>query len=137
MCQFKLLMDIVCYDIPSITYRFSLIYNLLSIKYNIRIRVLTKINELSELFSLMGLYQGSGWFEREIFDFFGVFFCNKDLRRILTDYGFNSYPLRKDFPVVGYIDIFFDDNQKRICYRNLELNQEYRNFNLKNCWKIS
>jgi NADH-quinone oxidoreductase subunit C len=81
----------------------------------------------------MGIYQSSNWSEREIFDFFGIFFLgNKDLRRILTDYGFKGFPLRKDFPVSGYIDVYYDDNQKRIYYRNLELSQEYRNFNLKN-----
>ena len=96
---------------------------------------MTKINELSNLFSVIGIYKSANWSEREIFDFFGIFFLgNKDLRRILTDYGFKGHPLRKDFPITGFIDVYYDDNQKRICYRNLELNQEYRNFNLKSSW---
>jgi len=135
ICQFKTLTDIICYDIPKKKYRFSLIYNLISLQYNFRIRVFTKANEFFYLFSTMGIYQSSNWSEREIFDFFGIFFLgNKDLRRILTDYGFKGFPLRKDFPVSGYIDVYYDDNQKRIYYRNLELSQEYRNFNLKNSW---
>jgi NADH:ubiquinone oxidoreductase subunit C len=133
--QFKNLVDIICYDVPKKFYRFSLIYNLISFHYNLRIRVMTKINELSNLFSVIGIYKSANWSEREIFDFFGIFFLgNKDLRRILTDYGFKGYPLRKDFPTTGFIDVYYDDSQKRICYRNLELNQEYRNFNLKSSW---
>jgi len=93
---------------------------------------MTKIDELSNLFSVVSLYKSANWSEREIFDFFGIFFFgNTDLRRILTDYGFKGFPLRKDFPITGHIDIYYDDNQKRICYRTLELNQEYRSFNLK------
>lgn len=137
LCQFKSLMDIICYDIPRKRYRFSIIYNFLSVRYSLRLRVITKVNELSTLFSLTGLYKSANWSEREIFDFFGLFFFgNKDLRRILTDYGFRGFPLRKDFPLTGYIDVYYDDNQKRICYGNLELAQEYRNFNLKNSWHI-
>ena len=133
--QFKNLIDIVCYDVPKKFYRFSLIYNLTSLHYNLRLRVITKINELGKVFSVVGLYKSANWSEREIFDFFGIFFWgNKDLRRILSDYGFTGFPLRKNFPLSGYIDIFYDDNQKRICYRNLELNQEYRNFILKSLW---
>jgi len=137
LCSFKSLVDIVCYDIPKNNYRFSLVYNLISIKYNLRCRIVTQINELTCIFSVMGLYKSANWSEREVFDFFGIFFLgNKDLRRILTDYGFKGFPLRKDFPLTGYIDVYYDDNQKRICYRNLELTQEYRNFNLKNFWCI-
>lgn len=135
LCQFKTLIDIVCYDNPKKKNRFSLIYNLLSVHYNRRCRVITKLSELTTIFSIMGLYKAANWLEREVFDFFGIFFLgNKDLRRILTDYGFSGFPLRKDFPLSGYIDSYYDDNQKRICYRNLELCQEYRNFNLKNAW---
>ena len=133
LCCFKSLVDIVCYDVPRNLKRFSLVYNLISIKYNFRCQVVTKIQELSNVFSIMGIYKSANWSEREVFDFFGIFFMeNKDLRRILTDYGFKGFPLRKDFPLTGYIDVYYDDNQKRICYRNLELSQDYRNFNLKN-----
>jgi len=129
MTQSKSLIDLICYDFPGNKYRFCLIYNLLSIKFNYRIRVISKISELTTVFSVMGLFKSANWSEREVFDFFGIFFFgNKDLRRILTDYGFKGFPLRKDFPVTGYIDVYYDDNQKRICYRKLELSQEYRNF---------
>jgi len=132
-CQFKSLIDIICYDKVKKKNRFSIIYNCVSVHYNFRCRLMTKVNELSSLFSVMGIYKSANWFEREIFDFFGILFvCNKDLRRILTDYGFKGFPLRKDFPLTGYIDVYYDDMQKRICYQNLELAQEYRNFNLKN-----
>jgi len=135
LSYFKVLTDMVCYDIPKNNYRFSVIYNLLSVKYNLRCQIVTKINELTNIFSIMGIYKSANWLEREIFDFFGIFFLiNKDLRRILTDYGFKGFPLRKDFPLTGYIDVYYDDNQKRISYRNLELTQEYRNFNFKSCW---
>jgi NADH dehydrogenase (ubiquinone) Fe-S protein 3 len=133
--QFKSLVDIVCYDVPKKKNRFSLIYNLISIHYNLRLRIMTKINELNNIFSVVGLYKSANWSEREIFDFFGIFFWgNKDLRRILTDYGFKGFPLRKDFPLTGYVDVYYDDNQKRICYRSLEVTQEYRNFGLKSSW---
>lgn len=135
LCCFKSLIDFVCYDTPEFKYRFSLIYNLISIQYNFRCQVLTKIQELTNVFSVMGIFKSANWSEREIFDFFGIFFLvNKDLRRILTDYGFHGFPLRKDFPLTGYVDVYYDDNQKRICYRNLELAQEYRNFDFKNTW---
>ena len=133
--QFKMIIDIVCYDIPHTKKRFSLIYNFLSVHYNIRCRIITKIDELNNFFSIIGIYRSANWSEREIFDFFGVFFnTNNDLRRILTDYGFKGFPLRKDFPLTGYTDVYYDDNQKCICYRNLELIQEYRNFGVKNYW---
>lgn len=130
--QFKILIDIVCYDKIKANYRFTLVYNLLSMKYNSRVRVLLQVNELMSILSVIGLFNSANWLEREVFDFFGIFFSNNlDLRRILTDYGFNGFPLRKDFPLTGYFDIYYDDNQKRICFKNLELNQEYRNFKLR------
>ena len=91
-----------------------------------------------EILSLLGLYRVAGWCEREVFDFFGIFFFeNKDLRRILTDYGFKGFPLRKDFPLTGFVDSYYDDSQKRICYRTLELAQEYRHFNFKAQWRFN
>jgi len=133
LCAFKSLVDMICYDTPKLKSRFTLIYNLLSVQYNFRCQVLTKVQELTNVFSIMGIFKSANWSEREIFDFFGILFLvNKDLRRILTDYGFQGFPLRKDFPLTGYVDVYYDDNQKRICYRSLELTQEYRNFNFKN-----
>jgi len=132
LCQFKSIVDIICYDAPGKKNRFSIVYSLLSTKYNLRVQVLSKVSKTEELLSVVSLYNSAGWSEREVFDFFGIFFFeNKDLRRILTDYGFRGYPLRKDFPLTGYVDVYYDDNQKRICYRSLELSQEYRNFNFK------
>ena len=129
------MVDVIVYDDIKSTLRFFLVYNLLSTYYNFRIRVITKINEFTKILSLIAIYKSIEWSEREVFDFFGIFFFyNKDLRRILTDYGFKGYPLRKDFPLSGFIDIFYDDNQKSICYRNLELSQEFRDFNFSSNW---
>lgn len=137
LCVLKTMVDIICYDTLGKSFRFFLVYNLLSTQYNIRFRLITKINELVRLVSLVSLFKSSSWSEREVFDFFGIFFfCNKDLRRILTDYGFKGFPLRKDFPLMGYIDVYYDDNQKCICYKSLELSQEYRNFNFSSNWKV-
>lgn len=138
LCLFKTMVDIVCYDVPGKLYRFSLVYNLLSVKFNSRIRVLSRIQEtVSQVLSLISLYRSVYWSEREVFDFYGLFFFeHTDLRRILNDYGFKGFPLRKDFPLTGYIDTYYDDNKKKICYRKLSLSQEYRNFNFKSTWKF-
>lgn len=135
--QFKVLVDIICYDSPNSKYRFSIIYNLLSIDYNYRIKVLSKIKESSPIISTVtALFPGSGWLEREVWDFFGVYFINNpDLRRILTDYGFKGYPLRKDFPLTGFIEVVYDDSEKQVVYKKLELAQDFRNFYFKNSWK--
>ena len=133
--QFKALVDMVCYDTVGYKKRFCLVYSLLSIRYNTRLHLIISVGSLIKLVSVVSLFKGGFWCEREVFDFFGVYFIkNKDLRRILTDYGFKGYPLRKDFPLTGYIDTYYDDSQKRVCYRNLELSQEYRVFNYKNVW---
>jgi NADH:ubiquinone oxidoreductase subunit C len=136
--QYRNLIDIVSYDTIGKKHRFFIVYNLLSIFFNGRIRLVSKIKELGSVLSVVSLYKSASWSEREVFDFFGIFFFeNKDLRRILTDYGFRGFPLRKDFPVTGYVDVYYDDNQKRICYQNLELTQEYRTFNFKSNWNAS
>jgi NADH dehydrogenase (ubiquinone) Fe-S protein 3 len=136
--QCKSLMDIISSDTPYNKYRFSIIYNLLSVSFNLRIRLISKINEFSNILSLVSLFKSVNWSEREVFDFYGIFFIgNNDLRRILTDYGFTGFPLRKDFPLTGFLDIFYDDNQKRICYKKLELAQEYRSFKLKSIWRLN
>ena len=134
-CQYKVLVDVVCYDVVCSTQRFSVVYNILSVIYGSRITIISSIDDRCGLLSLLGIYKSIGWCEREIFDFFGIyFFENKDLRRILTDYGFKGFPLRKDFPFTGFIDAYYDDSQKIICYRVLELSQEYRDFKLKSMW---
>lgn len=132
ICQFDCLTDIICYDTPGKSLRFGIVYNLLSVRYNMRIRLVSKFKNIVALLSVSSLFLGAGWMEREVLDMFGVyFFLNRDLRRILTDYGFNGYPLRKDFPLTGYLEVYYDDNQKRISYKLVELAQEYRNFNFR------
>jgi NADH:ubiquinone oxidoreductase subunit C len=139
LCLFSELTDLICYDCPGKKYRFSLVYNFLSLKFNSRLRVSVKQHETkSKMLSIMGLFRSASWSEREVFDFYGLFFFeNSDLRRILNDYGFKGFPLRKDFPLTGYIDTYYDDNTKKISYRKLELSQEYRNFNFKTVWRFT
>jgi NADH:ubiquinone oxidoreductase subunit C len=136
-CQYKTLVDLVACDFPGKSFRFFLIYNLLSIDYNSRIIICTKVLEKLPITpTLIPIFSGAGWLEREVFDFFGIFFIKHfDLRRILTDYGFIGYPLRKDFPLSGFIEILYDDSQKHIIYKSVELMQNFRNFNFKNSWK--
>jgi NADH:ubiquinone oxidoreductase subunit C len=136
LLQCKSLLDIICYDVIDKTQRFCIVYNILSVRYSVRIRVISRVSTVGKVLSLLGMYRVSGWCEREVFDFFGIFFFeNKDLRRILTDYGFKGFPLRKNFPLTGFLDTYYDDSQKRICYRTLELSQEYRDFNFKSTWR--
>lgn len=120
--QFRLLCDLICYNKKSQN-NFMLVYSLLSIHRNLRINVFTNCS--SEIISCQGLFLSSYWLEREVFEFFGLFFLtHSDLRRLLLDYGFIGFPLRKDFPVTGFVEIFFDENQDRICFRSLGLAQE-------------
>jgi len=135
LCQFKILNDIITYDIPGNYYRFIIIYYLLNLKYICRIRILTLTNELIPLLSISKLYEVANWFEREIWDLYGIFFQkHPDLRRILTDYGFEGHPLRKDFPLTGFVEIYYNTTYKYITYQYLELTQDYRYFNFKNPW---
>jgi len=135
-CLYKLLVDISVYDYPGKLFRFSVFYILLSSSYNTRMLVNTKLLESwPVLVSLIPLYSCAAWVEREVFDFFGIFFFNNyDLRRILTDYGFVGYPLRKDFPLTGSIEILYDDSQKQIIYKPIELIQDFRGFSFQNTW---
>lgn len=127
--QFKAVMDITALDFPTRTNRFEVVYNLLSVRFNSRIRIKTYASEVSPVPSLTDLYAGAQWYERETYDMFGVFFeGNKDLRRILTDYGFDGHPLRKDFPTTGYTEVRYDNEKKRVVYEPLELTQAWRNF---------
>ena len=133
--QFKVLIDITAVDFPSRPFRFEIVYNLLSIYYNGRIRIKTAIDEVRPLESITNLYPSAGWWEREVWDMFGIFFSNhSDLRRILTDYGFEGYPLRKDFPLTGYTEVRFDESEKRVCVESLELAQEFRYFDFSTPW---
>ena len=135
-CLFKMLVDILVVDYPGREKRFSLVYCLLSLKYNVRIKVKISIDELTSVNSITNIYKSSCWMEREVWDMNGIFFENHpDLRRILTDYGFEGYPLRKDFPLSGYTEVRYDDSQKRVVSESLEMSQEYRVFNFNSSWE--
>jgi NADH dehydrogenase (ubiquinone) Fe-S protein 3 len=121
--------DITAVDYPTRSQRFEVVYNMLSVRHNARIRVKTYCDEATPVPSLCGLYDGANWYEREVYDLFGVFFTgHPDLRRIMTDYGFDGHPLRKDFPLTGYTEIRYDEEKKRIVVEPLELTQAFRNF---------
>jgi NADH:ubiquinone oxidoreductase subunit C len=134
--SFKSLVDLIVVDTPKNTDRFELIYNLLSYNYNVRLNIVVSLKELTPLYSITGLYSSATWLEREVWDLFGIFFFNNnDLRRILTDYGFRGHPLRKDFPLTGYFEIYYDDVKKSITRVPVSLAQEYRNFYFKTSWR--
>ena len=135
--QFKMLIDVTAVDYPSRAHRLELVYQLLSIQYNARIRVKTTIDELTAVESVTPLFSAANWFERETWDMFGICFLHHpDLRRILTDYGFEGHPLRKDFPVSGYIEFRYDDSKKRVISEPLELSQEFRYFDFASPWEL-
>jgi NADH:ubiquinone oxidoreductase subunit C len=137
LTQFKQLADIVVYDVPGKEKRFTVIYLLTSFRFNTRVSVQLQVDELTPLYSVAGLFKSANWAEREVWDLFGIFFLNhKDLRRILTDYGFNGHPLRKDFPLTGFTEIYYSDYFKRIIHRPVELVQEYRNYNFLDSWSF-
>lgn len=135
LCQYKSLIDIITYDNPQTKYRFAVIYNLLSVAFNSRLLICTYTKK-GLIPSVCSLYASAGWLEREAWDLYGVSFVNHpDLRRILTDYGFNHHPLRKDFPLSGYKEIFYSEKEKRVLRGNVELSQFYRVFLFKSLWK--
>jgi NADH dehydrogenase (ubiquinone) Fe-S protein 3 len=134
--QFKVLIDVTAVDYPSRLLRFEVVYNLLSIQFNSRIRIKSCIDEITAINSVTEIYSSAGWWEREVWDMFGIFFSNHpDLRRILTDYGFEGHPLRKDFPLSGYVEVRFDDSEKRVRTEPLELDQELRYFDFSSPWE--
>lgn len=127
--EFTQVSDITAVDYPTKEQRFEVVYNLLSVRHNSRIRVKTYADEATPVPSITGLFEGALWYEREVWDMFGVFFSgHPDLRRILTDYGFDGHPLRKDFPLTGYTELRYDEEKKRIVIEPLELTQAFRNF---------
>ncbi|PAA68855.1 hypothetical protein BOX15_Mlig012101g3 [Macrostomum lignano] len=135
--QFVNLSDICCVDVPSRQFRFEVVYNLLSLRYNCRARVKTYTDELTPLESCCSVFQAANWYEREVWDMFGVYFTNHpDLRRILTDYGFQGHPFRKDFPLVGYNEYRYDDEQKRVVIEPVELAQDFRKFEYSTPWEV-
>ena len=135
-CQFRQLTDIAGVDFPERENRFDVIYHFLSFKHNVRIRVKTQINENKAIQSITQLFPAANWFEREAFDMYGIQFTNHpDLRRILTDYGFEGYPLRKDFPLTGNVEVRYDEMEKKVIYEPVKLQQDYRNFDIQSPWE--
>lgn len=135
-CLFKQLIDLTAVDFPSRPDRFELVYNLLSLKHNARVRIKVRVNEDDVIPSVVPVYSAAGWYEREVWDMFGIYFSDHpDLRRILTDYGFEGHPLRKDFPVTGYSEVKYDEEKKRVVYQPISLKQEFRSFDFLSPWE--
>ena len=135
-CLFKLLIDICGVDYPDRPARFEVVYNLLSLKHNVRLRVKVAAAEDQPVPSIAGVHSTAGWFEREAWDLYGIYFADHpDLRRILTDYGFEGHPLRKDFPLTGYVEVRYDIEQKRVVYEPVNLRQEFRTFDFVSPWE--
>ena len=136
--QCKQLMDVTAVDFPVRENRFEIVYNLLSIESNSRIRVKSSIDALTPIASVTSLFACAAWWEREVWDMFGVFFWDHpDCRRILTDYGFKGHPLRKDFPLSGYVEVRYDDSEKRVVTEPVELAQEFRFFDFSSPWEAN
>ena len=135
--QYKMLLDITAVDYPSREKRFEVVYNLLSLQYNSRIRIKTSIDEITPIDSIVSVYNSANWWERETWDMFGIFFVeHPDLRRILTDYGFQGHPLRKDFPLSGFVEVRYDDSEKRVITEPIELAQDFRFFDFSSPWEL-
>jgi NADH-quinone oxidoreductase subunit C len=136
VCRFTTLVDITAIDYPTRAARFDMIYHFLSMYKNHRIRLKVTINAEDMVPSIHSIHPSANWFEREVFDMFGIMFSgHPDLRRILTDYGFRGHPLRKDFPTTGYTEVRYDDVQKRVVYEPVSLVQEYRQFDFMSPWE--
>nr|YP_010890615.1 NADH dehydrogenase subunit 9 [Lycopodium japonicum]WJK71474.1 NADH dehydrogenase subunit 9 [Lycopodium japonicum] len=134
--RFQVSIEICGVDYPSRKQRFEVVYNSLSVDYNTRIRILTSYDEITPICSVVGIFPSAGWWEREVWDMFGVFLSNHpDLRRILTDYGFEGHPLRKDFPLSGYVEVRYDDSEKRVVSEPIEMTQEFRYFDFASPWE--
>ena len=135
-CQFKQLVDVCAVDYPGRPERFEVVYNLLSLTHNRRIRVKTRTDEQTAVPTVSDVFNSAGWWERETYDLYGIWFRDHpDLRRILTDYGFEGHPLRKDFPLTGYVEVRYDDALKRIVYEPVKLTQDFRNFDFLSPWE--
>ena len=135
-CRFETLIDICGVDYPERRERFEVVYHFLSMRMNQRIRVKTSTDEDTPVPGIGGIFPAASWFEREALDMYGITFSgNDDLRRLLTDYGFEGYPLRKDFPLTGYVELRYDELEKRVVYEPVKLVQEYRNFDFLSPWE--
>ena len=135
-CLFWCIIDITAVDWPEREQRFDVVYHLLSPRRNQRIRVKVQTDEATPVPSIISVYRGADWFEREVYDLYGVLFAgHPDLRRLLTDYGFEGHPLRKDFPLTGFVEVRWDDELKRVVYDPVRLAQEFRNFDFLSPWE--
>lgn len=134
-CQYTLLSCISGIDLTHSKYRFGIVYDLLSLTMNSRIRVKIFVNEITSVNSIIQIFKNANWWEREIWDLYGIYFNNHpDLRRILTDYGFEGYPMRKDFPLSGYVEVRYDQTKRRVVLESIELTQEFRSFSFETPW---
>ena len=137
-CQFRQLVDLCGVDYPDRKERFEVVYHLLSLRQNLRIRVKVHTDEATPVPSVTGVFSSAGWYEREAWDLYGILFSgHPDLRRILTDYGFEGHPLRKDFPLTGHVEVRYDDELKRVVYEPVKLPQEFRDFDFLSPWEGS
>ena len=136
VCKFRTLIDITAIDYPEQDERFCLVYHYLSMQQNIRIRIKSFVKDEQIVPSITNLFPSANWFEREVFDMYGILFSNHpDMRRILTDYGFQGHPLRKDFPTTGYLELRYDQEKKKVVYEPVKLTQEYRRFDFMSPWE--
>ena len=135
-CLFRCLIDICGVDYPERPKRFEVVYHLLSLVHNMRIRVKVETDEQTPVPSITGVFPAAGWFEREAWDMYGVMFSDHpDLRRILTDYGFEGHPLRKDFPMTGFVEVRYSEEEKRVVYEPVKLTQDFRKFDFMSPWE--
>jgi NADH-quinone oxidoreductase subunit C len=135
-CRFVSVIDVTAVDYPGRENRFDVVYHLLSPTLNARIRLRAEASETTQVPSIIGVFPGADWFERETYDLYGVIFTgHPDMRRLLTDYGFDGHPLRKDFPLTGFVEVRYDDQEKRVVYEPVRLNQEFRKFDFLSPWE--
>ena len=135
-CRFRSFIDVTAVDWPNRERRFDVVYHFLSPSLNQRIRVKIEVDEDSPVPSIIDVFPGADWFERETYDLYGVIFTgHPDMRRLLTDYGFDGHPLRKDFPTTGFVEVRYDDQEKRVLYEPVRLNQEFRKFDFLSPWE--
>jgi NADH-quinone oxidoreductase subunit C len=135
-CGFTCLLDVCGVDWPQRERRFDVVYNMLSVRLNLRIRVKLETDAQTPVPTATGVFPSAGWYEREAWDLFGIYFSDHpDLRRLLTDYGFEGHPLRKDFPLTGHVEVRYDDEQKRVVYEPVKLAQDFRRFDFLSPWE--
>ncbi len=135
-CLFKVLVDVCGVDYPERTERFDVVYNLLSLRFNQRIRIKVRATEDDLVPSVSGVFSAASWYEREVWDLYGVMFSDHpDLRRLLTDYGFEGHPMRKDFPLTGHVEVRYDEARKRVVYEPVKLTQAFRSFDFTSPWE--